>query len=360
VRIGVPVEIKEGEERVALTPSGAKALSSHGHTVLVQSNAGTFSGFEDAEYADAGAEIRGEAREVWDGAEMVLKVKEPVGEELHYLRDDLILFTFLHLAADEVLTETLLSARVTALGYETVELPGGSLPLLEPMSEVAGCLAIINAGWLLDAHRGGRGVLLPGISGSPPGRVTVLGGGTAGINACRVAWGMGAHVTVLDTSAVRLTYLRDVFHGKVATAFSSAGMLEELLPCTDVLVGAVLIHGNRAPVLVNRGMVDSMPNGSVLVDISIDQGGIAETSRPTTHANPYYIEEGVVHSCITNLPAAVPRSATLSLTARTLPYALDIADKGLERAIAEDESLRWGLNVREGKIVHPGVRAAFA
>jgi len=360
MRIGVPVEIKEGEERVAMTPSGAKAFASRGHTVLIQSRAGLYCGFEDSEYVDAGARVLDEAREVWDGAEMVLKVKEPVGEEVHYLRDDLILFTFLHLAADKVLTETLLSARVTALGYETVELPGGSLPLLEPMSEVAGCLAIVNAGWLLDAHRGGRGVLLPGISGSPPGRVTIVGGGTAGINACRVAWGMGALVTVLDASPMRLTYLQDVFHGKVSTAFSSAAMLEELLPVTDLLVGAVLIHGGRAPMLLTRPMVASMPNGSVLVDISIDQGGIAETSRPTTHANPYYIEEGVVHSCITNLPAAVPRSATLSLTARTLPYALDIADKGLDRAMDEDGSLRMGLNVRNGELIHPGVKAAFA
>lgn len=360
MNIGVPVETKEGEERVALTPSGAKALTSRGHTVLVQRRAGLFCGFEDEEYAGAGARLLDEAREVWQDADMVLKVKEPVGEELGYLREDLIVFTFLHLAADRVLTEALLGSRVTALGYETVELPGGSLPLLEPMSEVAGCLAIVNGGWLLDAHRGGRGVLLPGISGSPPGRVTIVGGGTAGINACRVAWGMGACVTVLDASPMRLTYLRDVFHGKVSTAISSAAMLEELLPETDLVVGAVLIHGGRAPVLITRQMVESMPNGSVLADISIDQGGIAETSRPTTHANPYYIEEGVVHSCITNLPAAVPRSATLSLTARTLPYALAIADNGLDRAIAEDDSLRWGLNVRNGEIVHPGVRAAFA
>jgi alanine dehydrogenase len=217
----------------------------------------------------------------------------------------------------------------------------------------------VNGGWLLDAHRGGRGILLTGVSGSPPGRVTVAGGGIAGINACRVAVGMGASVTVLDRSASRLTYLRDVFHGRVTTAYSSPGMLEELLPQTDLLVGAVLVHGGRTPLLLTRRMTAIMPRGAVLVDISIDQGGIAETSRPTTHADPYYIEEGVVHSCITNLPAAVPRSATLALAARTLPYIVEIADSGLDRAMSDDEALRLGLQVSKGRVLHEGVRSAF-
>lgn len=357
--IGVPLEIKEGEERVALTPLAAKALVERGHTVAVQAGAGAFCGFSDAEFESCGASLVGSAREVWEPSELVMKVKEPLAQEYEFLRGDLILFTFLHLAADRALTVALLESGVSALGYETVELEEGSLPLLEPMSEIAGCLAIVNGGWLLDAHRGGRGVLLPGISGSPPGRVTVLGGGVAGINACRVAWGMGAQVTVLDTSPGRLTYLRDVFHGKISTAISSAVMLEELLPNADLVVGAVLVHGERAPALITRRMVASMPTGSVLIDISIDQGGISETSRPTTHADPYYIEEGVVHSCITNLPAAVPRSASLSLTARTLPYAMEIADKGLDRALRDDRALRRGLNVKDGKIVHPGVKSTF-
>lgn len=360
MRLGVPLEIKEGEERVALTPSGAKSLAARGHEVLVQAGAGAMSGFDDREYLEAGAGVFGDAAEVWGSSDMVLKVKEPVGAEYGYLREGLTLFTFLHLAADRRLTEALLDSGVTALGYETVELPDGSLPLLEPMSEVAGCLAIVNGGWLLDAHRGGRGVLLPGISGAPPGKVTVLGGGIAGINACRVAWGMGAGVTVLEKSLARLKYLRDVFHGKVMTVMSSPGVLEELLPETDLLVGAVLVHGGRAPVLLTRRMVASMPRGAVLVDISIDQGGISETSRPTTYADPYYTEEGVVHSCITNMPAAVPRSASLALTARTLPYFVEIADIGLDRAMSEDDALRLGLQIQAGEIVHPGVRESFS
>lgn len=360
MRIGIPLEIKEGEERVALTPLAAKALVARGHSVDVQGGAGDFCGFSDEEYAAAGARVVEGAEEVWSGAELVMKVKEPLPQEYGYLRADLTLFTFLHLAADRALTDVLVASGVTAIGYETVELADGSLPLLEPMSEIAGCLSIVNGGWLLDAHRGGRGVLLTGISGSPPGRVTVLGGGIAGINACRVAWGMGAQVTVLDISPMRLNYLRDIFHGRVQTAISSAVMLEELLPEADLVVGAVLVHGERAPHLITSRMVASMPRGSVLIDISIDQGGIAETSRPTTHADPCYVEEGVLHSCITNLPAAVPRSASMSLTARTLPYAMEIAEAGLDAALSCDEALRRGVNVKDGRIVHEGVRSAFS
>lgn len=356
--VGVPFEVKEGEERVAVTPSGAKALTARGHTVLVQTGAGSYCGFSDREYEQAGATIT-DAERVWLDAALVVKVKEPVAEEYEYLREGLVLFTFLHLAADRSLTEALKRSGVAALGYETVEMPDGRLPLLEPMSEVAGCLAVQTGSCLLDAHRGGRGILLPGVEGSPPGRVTVLGGGTAGVNACRVASGIGARVTVLDISPARLTYLRDVFHGLVSTAISSAGVLEELLPATDLLIGAVLMHGMKAPTLVTRRMVASMPRGSVLVDISIDQGGVSETSRPTTHSHPSYIDEGVVHSCITNLPAAVPRTATLALTTRTLPYVIEIADMGLEAAIETDQALKLGLNVHAGEVVHPGVRAAF-
>jgi alanine dehydrogenase len=358
LRIGVPLETKEGEERVALTPLGAKALVERGHAVTVQAGAGTFCGFTDEDYAASGASLSDGPAEAWS-AELVMKVKEPLPSEYGFLRNGLMLFTFLHLAADRGLTEALVSSGVTALGYETVELSDGSLPLLEPMSEIAGCLAVVNGGWLLDAHRGGRGVLLPGISGSPPGRVTVVGGGIAGINACRIAWGMGAHVTVLDASASRLSYLRDVFQGRVSTVISSPGILEELLPDADLVVAAVLVHGSRAPRLITRRMVGMMPRGAVLVDISIDQGGISETSRPTTHADPFYVVDGVVHSCITNLPAAVPRSATLSLAARTLPYAVEIADRGLDAAIAEDPALAMGLNTRGGNIIHPGVLEAF-
>lgn len=357
--VGVPREIKEGEERVALTPAGAKALSAAGHKVLVEPGAGEFAGFHDDHYAASGAVVSGGADEVWEGASLVLKVKEPLPPEFSYLRADLTVFSFLHLAANPALAVELKRTGATAIAYETVQLDDGSLPLLSPMSEVAGCIAVQNGAYFLEARNGGRGVLLPGISGSPPGRVTIIGCGVAGITACRQARGIGADVTVFDASIKRLDYVRDVFAGGVSTILSSPASIEECIPESDLVIGAVLIPGQKAPLLLTRQMIESMRRGTVFIDISIDQGGISETGRVTTHEDPFFVEAGVLHSCIPNIPAAVPRSSSLALAARSLPYALEMAEKGMERALDEDEALMRGVNVRGGKIVHPGVREAL-
>lgn len=360
MNIGVPREVKIGEERVALTPSGARALAARGHSVVVEKSAGEFCGFTDDDYEAAGAVVSNDPGDLWEKAELILKVKEPLSEEYHHLRPGLALFAFLHLAATPELARRLVEQDVTAIAYETVRLPDGSLPVLAPMSEVAGCMAVQNGAYYLEARNGGRGVLLPGISGSPPGKVTVVGGGVAGINACRMALGMGAGVTVLDASVRRLEYVRDVLGGRVSTFLSSAPVLEEYLPDSDIVIGAVLLPGQRAPRLITKAMVESMPRGSVFIDISIDQGGISETGRTTTHEDPIYMESGVLHSCIPNLPAAVPRSSTLALTARTLSYALEMADIGVDKALEENASLREGLNIKGGEIVHAGVRETLS
>jgi len=358
--VGLPREIKEGEYRVGLTPYGVSALTAHGHTVLVERGAGEGCDFSDREYQRFGARIMETEAEVWSGCDMVVKVKEPLPEEYAYLREDLVLFTFLHLAADPELTSVLLQSGITAIGYETVRNEDGKLPLLAPMSEVAGCLSVQKGANLLEVHHGGRGVLITGISGAPPAQVTIIGGGVAGINACRVALGMGARVTVLDISVERLQYLRDIFGGSVSTLISTRGTIADRLEDSDMVIGAVLVPGHCAPRLITRSMVEAMPRGSVLVDISIDQGGIAETSRPTTHSEPSYVDSGVVHCCITNLPAAVPRSSTLALANCTLPYILSLADKGMVAALEDDASLREGLNVSKGEVLHPGVREALS
>jgi alanine dehydrogenase len=357
--IGIPREVKEGEERVALTPSGARTLSGAGHEVIVETNAGEFCGFGDADYEAAGARVTKDQAEVWSAPELLCKVKEPLSEEFHFLREGLTVFAFLHLAACPDLIDAFQKSKASGIAYETVQLEDGTLPVLSPMSEVAGCIAVQNGAFLLEADHGGRGVLLPGISGSPPGRVTVIGGGTAGINACRVAFGMGAQVTVIDSSLKRLGYLRDVFAGRISTLLSSTGAIEESLQEADLVIGAVLIPGKRAPKLLSKSLISSMQKGSVFFDIDIDQGGIAETARPTTHHDPCFIESGVVHCCIPNIPAAVPRSATLALTARTLPYISAMASKGIELAIVEDTSLDLGVNVKNGVVVHPGVLDAM-
>jgi alanine dehydrogenase len=357
--IGVLREIKEGEERVALTPTGAKALVGNGHTVLVEKDAGEFCGFPDGDYAAAGATISSGAAELWGTAELILKVKEPLEEEFDYLRPGLSMFAFLHLAATPELARRLVEQRVTAIAYETVRLEDGTLPVLAPMSEVAGYIAVQHGAYFLEARNGGRGVLLQAISGSPAGTVTVIGGGVAGTNACRMASAMGANVTVLDASIKRLDHLRDIFGVRVATALSSPAAVEECLTVSDVVIGAVLIPGQRAPRLITKQMVEGMRRGSVFIDISIDQGGISETGRTTTHEDPVYVESGVLHSCIPNMPAAVPRSSTLALTARTLPYTMEMADKGVEKALADSPALREGLNVRDGEITHPGVKATL-
>jgi len=358
VRIGVPREIKPEENRVALTPSGVAALVAHGHAVMVERGAGRGSSLADDAYAAAGATLADVDR-VWADAEMILKVKEPVPEEFSRLRAGLVLFTYLHLAADEALTRILIAKRVRAIGYETIQLDDGSLPLLAPMSEVAGRLAIQVGSWCLQATNGGRGVLLSGVAGVRPGKVVILGAGIAGSSACQAAVGLGARVSILDVNPTRLRYVHDILGGHVTTVMSNHANIEEEVANSDLVVGTVLIPGAKAPKLLSRALVRSMRDGAALVDVSIDQGGCAETSRPTSHHDPIYVAEGVVHYCVTNMPGAVPHTATYALTNTTLSYALAVADRGFADAVAADATLRRGVNVADGEVWHPGVAAAF-
>jgi alanine dehydrogenase len=353
--IGVPTEIKPDERRVALTPAGAAGFRHHGHTVIVQRGAGIGSGFSDGDYRAAGARIADSAAPVWARASMVLKVKEPQPSEYKLLRPGLILFTYIHLAPDRRLARQLLQRRVSALGYETVQLEDGSLPLLAPMSEVAGRLAVQVGGWCLQAHNGGRGVLLSGAPGVRPGKVVIIGGGIAGFNACRVAAGIGAEVTILDSNPLRLRYLSDVLGGTAITVMSNRATLEEEIVQADLVIGTVLVAGARTPRLIAARTVAKMKPGAALVDLSIDQGGVSETSRPTTHAHPIYKQHGVVHYCVTNMPGAVPHTSTYALTNATLSYSLNIADHGLLEAGARDLAIRHGLNTYDGHVVHPAV-----
>ena len=354
MHIGVPKEIKAFENRVGLTPAGAGELVRRGHTVWVETSAGAGSGFEDADYTAVGAETKTSAAEIWS-SEMVCKVKEPLTPEFDYFRDDLLLFTYLHLAAERPLTEALLAKGVTAIAYETVQLPNRSLPLLTPMSEVAGRMAVqIGAHFLEKAH-GGRGILLSGIPGVERGNVAVLGGGVAGVNAAKMAVGLGADVTILDISAERLRQLDDIFAGRVKLLMSNAANIAGAVREADLLVGAVLIPGSKAPTLVTEEMVKTMLPGTVIVDIAIDQGGCIETiDRVTSHSEPTYEKHGVVHYSVGNMPGAVPRTSTLGLTNVTLPYALKLADKGLE-ACQNESALQLGLNTLRGRVTHKGV-----
>jgi len=356
--VGVVKEIKPEENRVALTPAGASVLVSHGHEVWVERGAGAGSGMSDREYEQAGARVARSAREVWSRAEMILKVKEPLPPEYRYLRPGLVLFTYLHLAANPELVRELCRRGVRAVGYETVELDDGSLPLLAPMSEVAGRLSIQVGAWCLQKLTGGIGILLSGASGVRPGKVVVLGAGTAGSNAAQIAFGLGAHVSVIDANPAKLRYLHDILGGHITTVMSNRANIEEEVRSADLLIGAVLVPGARAPRLVTRSMVRRMRPGSAIVDISIDQGGCVETSRPTTLESPTFVAENVVHYCVTNMPSIVPRTSTYALTNATFAYALEIADKGLRRALLEDAPLRRGVNVYDGHVVHPGVAAA--
>ncbi|HVA40329.1 MAG TPA: alanine dehydrogenase [Candidatus Binataceae bacterium] len=357
--VGVPTEIKPDERRVALTPAGAAAFGSHGHRVLVQSGAGAGSGFSDREYRVAGAQVVQSAAAVWERAPLVLKVKEPQRSEFRFLRGDLVLFTYLHLAAEPALARELLRRGTAALGYETVQLEDQSLPLLAPMSEVAGRLAMQVGGWCLEAQNGGCGVLLSGASGVRPGRVAVLGGGIAGANAARVAAGAGAEVTILDVNPTRLRYLGDLLGGRVTTLMSNRATLEEEVLRADLVIGTVLVAGARTPRLLTRAMVSRMKRGAALVDLSIDQGGLSETSRPTSHRRPIYVAQGVVHYCVTNMPAIVPHTSTYALTNATLTYALELADRGVLEAGTRNAALRNGVNTYGGHVVHPAVGAAL-
>ena len=357
--IGVPKEIKAEENRVALTPAGANALVAHGHTVLIERGAGVGSGLGDAQYRDAGARVLPTARQVWERAEMIVKVKEPLAAEYRYLREGLIVFTYLHLAASEELTRKLVEKRVWAVGYETIELDDGTLPLLAPMSEVAGRLSIQVGAWCLQRPTGGLGILLGGASGVRPAKVVVLGAGIAGSNACQIATGMGAHVVVIDHNPGRLRYMHDILHGHITTVMSNRANIEEEVRDADLIVGTVLVAGAKAPKLVSRKMVRALRPGVAIVDVSIDQGGCIETSRPTTHTDPIYVVDGVVHYCVTNMPAVVPRTSTFALTNATLSYAIELADKGFARALRENVPLRRGVNVFGQHVTHAGVAAAF-
>ncbi|MBR5501583.1 MAG: alanine dehydrogenase [Oscillospiraceae bacterium] len=357
--VGCPKEIKAQEGRVSLTPAGVDALVLAGHTVYVQKSAGLASGFTDEEYAAAGATLLDTAKEVYDIAEMIVKVKEPLPQEYDLLREGQTLFTYLHLAPDAEQTEALLSRGVTAIAYETVQLADNTLPLLSPMSEIAGRLAIQIGAHLLESNCGGRGVLLGGVPGVERANVVIIGGGNVGTNAAKIAVGMGAHVTILDLSAARLRYLDDIFGGKVQTLQSNAYNIGKAVQAADLVVGCVLIPGAKTPHLVTEDMVKSMRPGSVLVDVAIDQGGsIATIDRTTTHEEPYFVKHGVLHYSVANMPGAVPRTSTLALTGAMLPYAVKLANMGAEAACKADAALLKGLNTYKGHLTCKAVAEA--
>ncbi len=358
VKIAVPREVKNHEYRVALTPAGAHELTSRGHDVYVEADAGAGSAIPDEEFLAAGAKILGTAEEVWAEGEMVMKVKEPIASEYQYLRKDQVLFTYLHLAADKPLTDALLAAGTTAIAYETVQTPNGALPLLAPMSEVAGRLAPQVGAYSLMRPSGGRGVLPGGVPGVHPARVVVIGGGVAGVNAARIAQGMGADVEILDTNVDRLRQIDVDFNGRIRTVTSNRLTLEQAVLEADLVIGAVLVPGAKAPKLVSNELVERMKPGSVLVDISIDQGGCFADSRPTTHADPTYQVHQSVFYCVANMPGAVPRTSTYALTNVTLPYAVALADKGWHTALRDDQSLALGLNMHGGSLTNGPVAVA--
>ena len=358
MQIGVPKEIKDNEYRVSMVPAGVRALAEAGHQVLVQDGAGAGSGVGNADYESAGAVIVSDAAAVYRRADMVLKVKEPLEGEYALLRRGQILFTYLHLAPARDLTRALLHAGVDAVAYETIVDHDGTLPLLTPMSEVAGRMAIQIGAYYLMYTQGGRGILPGGVPGVPPGDVVILGGGTVGVNAAMMALGLGSHVTIVDRSLSRLRYLDEIFRGQVVSIYSTIAYIEEAVRRADLLIGAVLVPGASAPRLVTRAMVATMKKGSVIVDVAVDQGGCIETTRPTTHSAPTFTVDGVVHYCVANLPGAVPRTSTFALTNATLPYVLRIADKGLREAAREDPTLRPGVNICDGKVTHQAVAAA--
>jgi alanine dehydrogenase len=355
VIVGVPTEIKSDEYRVAITPAGVRELTTHGHEVVIQSAAGDGSLIDDDEYVAQGARIVPTAGAVFDEAEMVLKVKEPQEDETHLLREGQILFAYLHLAPAPALTAALADSGATCIAYETVEDARGQLPLLAPMSEVAGKIATQAGAFMLERPLGGRGVLLGGVPGVPGARVVIVGGGVVGMNAAFIAIGMEAEVYVLDRSLDRLRELDIAFNGQAHTVFSSTLAIEQLLPSADLVIGAVLVHGARTPRLVTRAQLGLMKSRAVLVDVSIDQGGCFETSRPTTHSDPTYEVDGVTHYCVTNMPGAVPITSTYALTNATLPYVLELADHGAREAVARDPGLRMGVNVAAGRVTHPAV-----
>ncbi|SDC37915.1 alanine dehydrogenase [Paenibacillus sp. UNCCL117] len=357
--IGIPKEIKNNENRIALTPGGAAMLSAAGHTVLVEKGAGAGSGFLDEDYAKEGAVLTEKAAEVWAQAEMIMKVKEPLAEEFAYFREGLTLFTYLHLAAEPKLTEALVRSKVTSIAYETIQLPSGGLPLLTPMSEVAGRMSVQVGAQFLEQFYGGRGILLGGVPGVPPADVIILGGGIVGTNAAKIALGMGANVVVIERNAERLRYLDDVFHGRLRTLMSNPYNIANAVQKADLLIGAVLIPGARAPKLVTEDMVKTMKPGAVIVDVAVDQGGSIETvDRVTTHSEPTYEKHGVIHYAVANMPGAVPRTSTLALTNVTITYAMELAARGVTRALYGNSPLKLGVNTYQGHVTHAAVAEA--
>jgi alanine dehydrogenase len=357
--IGVPKEIKTNENRVALVPGGAEALVQGGHTVFIEKGAGEGSGFADDAYTAAGAQILDTADEVWERADMIMKVKEPIAVEYPRMRKDQVIFTYFHFAASEDLTRAVMDSGCIAIAYETVQLPTGELPLLTPMSEVAGRMSVLEGAKYLEKYFGGRGVLLGGVPGVMPGKVVIIGGGIVGSNAARMAAGLGARVVILDVSLNRLRYLSDVMPANVTTLYSNRYNILEHIRDADIVVGAVLLPGAKAPNLVRREDLKTMPQGSVIVDVAVDQGGCVETIKPTTHENPIYVVDGVVHYAVANMPGAVSRTSTLALTNATFPYALTLANKGWVAACRDDRALALGVNVVDGKVTYPGVAEAF-
>jgi alanine dehydrogenase len=357
--IGVPQEIKTEENRVAVTPTGVAGFVARNHKVVIQKGAALGSGLSDRAYEASGATMVESAEEIWQRADMIMKVKEPQESEYQLMRSGQILFTYLHLAANESVTRALLDRKVTAIGYETIQLEDGSLPLLAPMSEIAGRLSIQVGAWCLQAENEGRGILLGGASGVRPGKVVILGAGISGTAACQIAAGMGAYVSILDINPTKLRYAHDILGGHVTTLMSNRANVEEEVVDADLVIGSVLIPGAQAPKLIPRSLVTRMKSGAAFVDISIDQGGCAETSRPTNHRDPIYVEEGVVHYCVTNMPAIVPNTSTYALTNSTLSYGLELANRGFPQALIRNKALAKGLNTFAGKVTHGGVAAAF-
>jgi len=357
--VGILKEIKAEENRVCMTPAGVEVMIHNGHSVLVEKAAGTGSGFDDQAYIKAGAEIVADPRDIFKQADMVMHVKEPLTPEFDLIREGQIVFTYLHLAAAQELTQVLIKSKAVCIAYETIQKTDGSLPLLTPMSEVAGRMAIQQGAKYLEMAQGGHGVLLGGVPGVDPGNVVVIGGGIVGINAAKMACGLGAKVYILDMNLDRLRYLSDVMPANCFNLFSSPATLRELIQRADVVVGAVLIPGAKAPKLITREMLKNMKPGSVLVDVAIDQGGCFETSKATTHSNPIFTVDGVVHYCVANMPGAVPRTSTMALTNATLPYAVEIANIGWKKAMQENREIRLGANVIDGKVTYKAVAEAF-
>ncbi len=357
--VGILKEIKTEENRVCMTPAGVEVMKANGHTLLVEKGAGKGSGFEDAAYSQAGAEMINSPAEIFKRSDMVMHVKEPLPSEYVLIREGQIVFTYLHLAAAEELSKALIESKAVCIAYETIQKADRSLPLLTPMSEVAGRMAIQQGAKYLEMAQGGHGVLLGGVPGVDPGTVVVIGGGVVGVNAAKMACGLGAKVYILDMNLDRLRYLSDVMPANCVGLFSSPATLRELIKKADVVVGAVLIPGAKAPKLITREMLKTMKPGSVLVDVAIDQGGCFETSKPTTHGNPIYTVDGVVHYCVANMPGAVPRTSTMALTNATLPYAVEIANKGWKTAMRENAEIRPGANIIDGRVTYRAVAEAF-